>query len=98
MGEAMSLTTINVTQPHTLGVEEAIARLTKGEKSSLLKLTGVTATFELNSKFAPNLEVRVTIAPDRVTVESEQLPVIAQGPLDWLAENRIKAKLEELLK
>jgi predicted transcriptional regulator len=96
MGEAMSLTTINVEVPHTLGVEEAIARLSKGDaKPSMVKLTQVIARFvaELPGVSLPG---RVVIGNDLISVETD--PSYLTMPVDWLAENRIKAKLEELLK
>jgi hypothetical protein len=95
MGEAMSLTTINVEVPHTLGVEEAIARLSKGDKPSVLKLMEVTAKFTVA---IPGVSVtgRVVIGADHVTIDTD--PSVATIAFDWLAENRIKAKLGELLK
>jgi hypothetical protein len=97
MGEAMSPTTINVAVPHTLGVEEAIARLSKGDaKPSMVKLTSVIANFAVD---IPGAKVTgyVLIDGQNVKVNTDPLPMLAI-PFDWLAENWIKAKLEELLK
>lgn len=98
----MSLSTINVTQPHTLGIDEAIARLSKGDKPTLLsvlssmiatlKLTKVTAECEIDLP-GPNVPLTVVITADRVTVESGEVHQL----VEWLAEKPIKAKLAEVL-
>jgi hypothetical protein len=103
MGEAMSLTTINVEVPHTLPVEDAVARLTKGEKPSFfallqsmvatLKLTKVTAEIEADVP-GPNVALTVVITKDRVTVESGRVSQLTE----WIGERAIESDLKERLK
>lgn len=94
---------IHVVQPHTLGVEEAIARLSKGDRPSLVgvlqwivgtpRLTEVTARFVVE---LPGTKVKGTvfIGADRVTVESEPVGRL----VEWIGESTIKSKLAEALK
>lgn len=100
----MNSSTINVTQPHTLGVEGAIARLTKGDvRPSLLgwlesiavsiKLTKVTAEVEAGT-MAGVVPLTVVIDRDRVTVKSGPVSRI----VDAIGESSIASKLEEALK
>lgn len=95
---------INVTQRHMLSVEEAVARLTKGDvRPSLLawlesiavsiKLTKVTAEVEAGT-MAGVVPLTVVIDRDRVTVESGPVSRI----VDAIGEPSIQSKLSEALK
>lgn len=95
---------INVTKPHTLGVEEAISRLTKGDvRPSLLKwlesiavsikLTKVTAEVEAGTLAGP-VPLTVVIDRGKVTVVSGPVSRI----VDAIGESAIASKLEEALK
>jgi len=94
---------INVTQAHSLGVEEAVARLSKGDKPTLLavlssmiattKLTKVTAELEADVP-GENIPLTVVITADRVTVESGSVGRF----VEVVGESAIGAKLAEALK
>ena len=95
---------IHVTVPHSLTVEAAAARLSKGDgKPTFLawleslavstKLAKVTAEVELETLAGPVL-LTVTIDRDRVKVESGPVSRI----VDEIGEWSIQSKLAEALK
>lgn len=92
---------INVTHPHNLPVEEAVARLSKGDKPSLtawlsslvatLKMKKVTVEYEVDVP-GEDVPLTVVIGPDDVRVVSGEVWPITEK----IGEQAIKAKLAEV--
>jgi hypothetical protein len=90
----MSLTTINVEVPHTLGVELAAERLGKEKGGWLTRPTKITVEFEAGAFGIVGATGRVVITKDSATFETDQ----GVGPLEKWAEERARAWLKEKLK
>ena len=100
---------IDITVPHKLGAEEAVKRLQnlllqlqteKNNNIQLIDFTVVVAAQSLNftlDVYGTTVHGRVTVAPDYVRIDTDNLPFIA-WPVVLYYSNTIKKKLEEALK
>lgn len=80
---------IHVVQPHTLGVDEAIARLNRLEKSWLVGLTKVTVEFSAGVR-GIGVTGGVVIDKDSVTVETHQNVGLLKKPLEGMIRDKLK--------
>lgn len=96
----MSISTITVTEPHALSVEEVIARLQKlaeqeGGNGVQFKLTDVTASFTVG-RAGVSAPGRATITDSQVTIEF--MPAFGKRIIEWLGKGWLQDKLKEALK